>query len=176
MAETYFISDLHFGHKNILKFGQRENNQPLKDIYYIEELWEHQVECINSTITKRDNLWLLGDCFFNQRVFDDYCGRINGSKRMVLGNHDHFDIFRSSKYLHNVYGFVQYKGLWLSHAPIHPDELMGKCNIHGHIHDPYQHIITNNYDLDKRYFNVNIDHRKSFIPTHIDEIRKHYNN
>lgn len=34
-----------------------------------------------------------------------------------------------------VCGFEKYKKSWLSHAPIHPAELWGKINIHGHVHD-----------------------------------------
>lgn len=34
-----------------------------------------------------------------------------------------------------VYSLVKYKGFWLSHAPIHPEELRGCKNIHGHCHD-----------------------------------------
>ena len=43
-----------------------------------------------------------------------------------------------------------YKGIWLSHCPIHPLELRGReGNAHGHLHLEKLN--------DKRYFNVNID-------------------
>lgn len=55
---------------------------------------------------------------------------------------------------------VKYKNLWLTHAPIHPDELRGKKNVHGHCHG---HILN-----DKRYINVCVEHADRPIP--IEEI------
>ena len=46
----------------------------------------------------------------------------------------------------DVMGGFSYKGVWLTHIPIHPDELRGRPNIHGHTHN---HIINDN-----RYLNV----------------------
>tara|TARA_R110000765_G_scaffold367491_2_gene457637 strand:- start:742 stop:972 length:231 start_codon:yes stop_codon:yes gene_type:complete len=34
----------------------------------------------------------------------------------------------------NIHGLVKYKGIWLSHAPIHESELRGKFNVYGHSH------------------------------------------
>ena len=52
-----------------------------------------------------------------------------------------------------VEGMLRYKHAWLTHSPIHTDELRGKINIHGHTHF---HCID-----DTRYENVcmeNIDY------------------
>lgn len=49
----------------------------------------------------------------------------------------------------NLHSLVRYKGVWLSHAPLHPDELRGKYCCHGHTHN---HCID-----DPRYYNVCVD-------------------
>ena len=61
-----------------------------------------------------------------------------------------------------VYGFHKYKEFWLSHCPIHPQELRGKYNIHGHVH--------HNNIPDKNYFNVCIEALNG-LPIKLDEIR-----
>ncbi len=34
-----------------------------------------------------------------------------------------------------VHSMLKYKGMWLTHCPMHPDELRGKINIHAHVHE-----------------------------------------
>jgi hypothetical protein len=65
-----------------------------------------------------------------------------------------------------IYSLYKYKEFWLSHCPIHPEELRGKKNIHGHTH-------YHNID-DSRYFNVSMENIE-YKPVNIDEIRKHIN-
>ena len=68
-----------------------------------------------------------------------------------------------SQYYDEVYSLLKYKEFWLSHCPIHPDELRGKLSLHGHTHN-------HNID-DPRYFNTsceNID----YTPISLHEIRE----
>lgn len=48
------------------------------------------------------------------------------------------------------------KKFWLSHCPLHPEELRGRLNIHGHVH-------TNSV-RDQRYINVSFEMSKTPIP------------
>jgi calcineurin-like phosphoesterase family protein len=68
-----------------------------------------------------------------------------GKKILIRGNHDTLPTLAYLHYFDEVYGLLKYKEFWLSHAPIHPDELRNKINLHGHVH--YATI------PDKRYFN-----------------------
>ena len=61
-----------------------------------------------------------------------------------------------------VYGFVKYKEFWLSHCPIHPNELRGKVNIHGHVH--------NKTIIDCNYFNTSCEN-VDFKPISLENIR-----
>jgi calcineurin-like phosphoesterase family protein len=88
--------------------------------------------------------------------------KLNGVKHLILGNHDEFAIDEYFKVFNKVHGFVKYKGCWLSHAPIHPNSLRGKINIHGHMH-------SNALD-DSRYICVSVE-KCNGIPITFDAIR-----
>lgn len=153
---TYFISDLHLGHKNILSFSPNRygTNVDEHDLYQISQ--------ITSTITKRDLLFILGDVAFSLEKLE-LLKHIRGSIVLVRGNHDTFELSEYSKYFNDVLGLVRYKEFWLSHSPIHPEELRGKHNIHGHVH--MQSI------PDDRYINVCCDVLKDQCPISLEEIR-----
>ena len=139
------ISDTHFGHANIAKFRDGFSSAEQHDEFLFNSI-------INS-VTKRDLLWILGDVCFTMDSFK-YIKEIRKSVqslKIILGNHDNERTTcpSISDYLDidvEVHGLVKYKGAWLSHAPIHPVELRGKFNIHGHVH--YQSV------EDPRYVNV----------------------
>lgn len=134
MSRVFFIADLHHGHKNICKYRTQFSSPE-----------EHDgVLCDNilSTVGKRDSLWLLGDLFFTEesmQYFHKYLERVK-SLQVVIGNHcsDNPERQRNLQTIVQhckVHSLVKYKDFWLSHAPIHPQELRGKKNIHGHMHN-----------------------------------------
>jgi len=141
MCQVYLISDLHFGHKRITDFKAkvRSGSNYIENMNNIITNW-------NKIITKRDLVWVLGDVAFNKEGYDALA-QLNGRKKLVRGNHDnHFSTEEWLKYFESVESMVRYKDCWLTHCPIHPDELRGRINIHGHVH-------TNTIP-DQRYINV----------------------
>ena len=158
MARVFFISDLHFGHKHILKFS------PSRGGASVEEHDEILVQKWNSVVTKRDLVYVLGDvCFSMERM--PLLDQMNGMKKLVRGNHDRFNSGVYLKYFQEIYGFLRYKGFWISHAPIHPDELRGKGNIHGHVHSA---VIP-----DPRYVSVCVEALDGY-PIPFDKIQEGY--
>ncbi len=156
---TFFISDLHFGHKNILKFaGDYRKGET------IEEHDEWIIDNWNKTCNKRDLIWVLGD------VAMDYShlykmDRLKGTKRLILGNHDSPDMKLYMPYFTEIWGMCRYKEFWLTHCPIHPDEFRKKkYNIYGHCH---QNHIKN----DPRYICVCVE-QVNGIPLNLDILRK----
>lgn len=159
MANVWFTSDLHFGHKNIHKFrleveSEEENRQRIKDDW-------------NRLVTKRDDVYVLGDAAFTEDTLEEF-KNLPGRKFLIRGNHDEFSSYNYLQYFQDVYGLKKYKEFWLSHAPIHPDELRGKINLHGHVH--YQSI------NDPRYVNMSVENLwkmgySSLIS--LDEVRAH---
>lgn len=83
MSRIWFTSDLHLGHKNILKLS----NRPFGEI-------EHHDDTIinnyNNLITKDDTCYILGDISFNQSYenYKNIFSRLNGKKYIIIGNHD----------------------------------------------------------------------------------------
>ena len=135
MAHVWFCSDLHFGHRGIEKFrGQTESENRER----IMQEW-------SSVVTKRDHVFVLGDACFTMETIDSFAP-LPGEKFLVRGNHDKLNTSVYLKYFKEVYGLLKYKEFWLSHAPIHPNELRGKINLHGHVHFATL--------PDVRYFNV----------------------
>lgn len=156
MANVWFCSDLHFGHKGIERFRglTEEENR-----YRICHDWDN-------VVTKRDVVYILGDVCFTTETLHHIMKR-PGLKYLVRGNHDNFPNMMYSHYFENIYGLHKYKEFWLSHAPIHPDELRGKTNLHGHVH----HSTLE----DKRYFNCcpeNLWKIKSRALINLQEIRE----
>lgn len=156
MSNVFFISDPHFGHKNLVNWRMKGRFD------HIDDHDEWLIARINSTVTKRDSLWILGDIAWNIESMQKLA-RLNGMKKLVLGNHDTLDMGVYMKYSHRVYpGLVRYKGFWLSHPPIHPLELRGSKNIHGHVHP---HSIP-----DDSYINVCVEALDG-VPISLDELK-----
>lgn len=91
----------------------------------------------NASVTPQDHVYHLGDVGSGKRILASIVPHLNGHKRLIMGNHDQEDVrfYREigfQKILGSQYGF---KGLILSHIPIHPGCLYNKLNVHGHIHE-----------------------------------------
>jgi calcineurin-like phosphoesterase family protein len=129
---TYFVSDTHFGHRNIHLMGGRPINGPIDNEYWITECWQQLVSAKISP-TKQDIVYCLGDMAWNEDGLRVIAG-LNGRKILISGNHDHSSPLQYEVYA-AIHGIIKYKGFWLSHAPIHEQELRGKPNAHGHVHN-----------------------------------------
>lgn len=82
MAKTFFIADLHFGHKNIIEYEHR----PFKDI---ESMDEKMYQNWNNIVSKEDRVFVLGDVsFYDREKTTTIVSGLNGHKNLILGNHD----------------------------------------------------------------------------------------
>lgn len=161
MSNVWFCSDLHLGHKNIGKFRAPLVNSTEENNNRIINDWERHV-------TKNDHVYILGDWCFDYELIPKLC-HLKGHKFLVRGNHDTFGLEVYSSYFDDIFGLRKYKEFWLSHAPIHPDELRGKVNVHGHVH--YASI------NDNRYFNCcpeNLWPKYGRCLVTLDELRKYF--
>ena len=161
-AKVRFISDLHHGHKNILNFaGQfRGGHDVVSHSEWLVDQW-------NSVVKPKDTTWVLGDICFD-KAFGKYLAQLEGSVRLVLGNHDKNweQWVRSFKNVYSVHGAAMYKDFWVTHIPIHPCEMRNrKGNIHGHVH--------NTILADARYFPVCVEQCYG-VPIEFDEIKAEY--
>ena len=80
MGNVFFTSDLHLNHTFVA--GTRDFDSS-------EAHDEALIERFNKIITKRDQLWVLGDVFMGSVTEGlKQVDRLNGIKHLVLGNHD----------------------------------------------------------------------------------------
>lgn len=77
---TWFTSDIHFCHRNILHLC----NRPFEDI---NEMNETIIANFNSVIKPSDTLYILGDVNYRGNA-DELIPRLNGHKILIEGNHD----------------------------------------------------------------------------------------
>src|SRR5690606_7255171 len=124
------------------------------------------IDKINSVVTKRDLLYILGDVTWRDNKLH-MLDQVPCRKFLVKGNHDDRPTEEYLKVFDEVYGLTSKRGYWLSHAPIHPSELRGWPNIHGHVHT---NSIKRFFTYDRRYINVCVEALNG-IPVSLDEIR-----
>ncbi len=168
MSEVYFISDTHFGHKGILSFP---STKPFRPFDSIEEHDEELVKRWNETVSPKDIVWHMGDFCFGKRNID-IAGRLNGSKRLVMGNHDMYAVEDYLKHFDRVFGCAEYKGMILSHMPVHPSQFPRYyLNVHGHLHT--NHILKDDGKKDNRYFNVSCENT-GLKPLPLDEVYNYW--
>jgi len=134
----FFISDCHFGHKNIIKYM----NRPFESV---EDMDNSMIDSWNSVVSHSDRVFLVGDAFLcDENRAADIMDRMNGYKILIAGNHD-----RSKKTMLSM-GFNEYHrelsydfgdmGVALmNHYPL-PDTVIKEKGfdflIHGHLHHP----------------------------------------
>ena len=166
MATVRFIADLHLGHTNMaLKRG----------FTTVEEHDEYIIEKFNSVVSKRDVTYILGDVTMEKSAPYHLLDRLNGMKHVVLGNHDRRqDVKKLLEHVESVAGMIQYKGIMLTHCPIHPMELDYRFsrNIHGHIHDKQVMLDAPMAPMeipDERYICVSCE-RVDYTPKTLEEL------
>lgn len=172
----WFISDLHFLHKNIL------DHQPLRKTLFGETLMEHDkklLEFWNATVSKKDTVYIIGDLAFGEmsekhKLFH----KLNGNKILILGNHDkvpdHLKSVFSSvhtikemTFKQSVYPFLEEDfNIVMCHFPLLTwnHKTSGYCMVHGHCHGKLDDFNTDSEEL---RVDVGIDAKLSgggFIP------------
>lgn len=130
---VFFTADLHFGHANIIALCRR----PFPDV---EAMDQALVAEWNAVVTPKDEVWVLGDVVFpKMKEPDRYLGRLNGRKRLVVGNHDH-RATRHSRCWDQVTDLtmetIAGRRFALCHYPLleHPGAFQKVIHLHGHTH------------------------------------------
>jgi len=77
-----YTADLHFGHKNAIKFDHR----PFPDV---EEMDRTLIWLWNDRVSPDDDVWIIGDfCYRSTKDPASYLKQLKGHKHLVIGNHD----------------------------------------------------------------------------------------
>ena len=166
----YFTSDLHLGHRTIIKYRSHFDTVEKHDEY-----WLHKMEQLG----KNDILYILGDFLFEGAHYNEYIKRIRKMKvriKLVMGNHDSQELYKEiNQTPQSPEGSVEiqlplfsYKNFWLSHCPIHPQEMRNRTgNIHGHLHGS---ILE-----DSKYFDV-CPEKHSYNFVNFEDIKARFEN
>lgn len=156
MSKFYFTSDQHFRHNNILKF----ENRPYSSI---EEMEEELINSWNSTVSKNDIVYHLGDFVFGGITkWREVLPKLNGRIILIKGNHDNDKVVRKAlsegliDELHMVGHYFKHEKneFWLTHYPMEIGLRPNKWSIHGHIHStPSRHVNQINVGVDSGVVN-----------------------
>lgn len=143
----WFTSDLHFGHRNVIRFCERpfENEK---------EMGEALIANWNSTVQDNDIIFVLGDTFWfnDSRAIKKVLSRFKGERIYIVpGNHDDFSAYHrvdddrivlcedivvlwldseDNRWPKKIYE------IWMSHYPMMtwPHRENGAIQLFGHIH------------------------------------------
>lgn len=131
---NYFIADTHWGDTEfgIIDFERR----PFKNQ---RDMIDTMIDNWNNTVTDDDTVWHLGDVFWelDKDLRKHIINRLNGHKRLVLGNHDrefNTEYWRSIGF-EEVYDnpIIVDDFYILSHEPLYMT-VGPYVNIFGHVH------------------------------------------
>lgn len=186
--DIWVISDTHFRHKNVLKFTDRDGNLVRGHLFKdVDEMDAHMIERWNSVVKQGDIVYHLGDVVIantdeDQVWFKKTWPSLNGSKRLIVGNHDDIKFLSSGGFFKKVYMwrmFLEF-GLLLTHVPVHQSSLRIYAvedkytegdvateqkqflNLHGHIHQ--------NSSPEGPYRNMSVE-AINYTPVNIEELR-----
>ena len=133
MAETWIISDHHFGHANSLTF-KKADGSPLRDFPDVDTMDQHMIDKHNSVVKPNDKVIFLGDLVINKKHLWKI-GQLNGVKKLLLGNHDIWDIKELLPYFYDIKAYRVFDKHVFSHIPVHRESIgRFKANVHGHLH------------------------------------------
>jgi calcineurin-like phosphoesterase family protein len=127
---------------------------------------EIMIERWNKVVKPLDHIWHGGDVTWRyDGCFNNIMSRLNGKKRLVIGNHDKLlnpNLFKWFEKVELWRGFKEHN-FTLVHMPIPlPGLRDGDFCVHGHTHA--------NQLEDKHYINICVEIH-NYTPIHLDEIR-----
>jgi len=167
MANTFFISDTHFGHIKMIE-GKDDFGNPIRPWLNTDEMDEALIKNWNDVVRDGDKVYHLGDVTMHKKYLE-LLTRLNGKKCLIKGNHDIFSNKEYSKYFYDIRGCHVIEGIIMSHIPIHPFamERFG-VNVHGHLH---VNRIMNEGIEDPRYMCVSVE-QINFAPIEFGSLKQ----
>lgn len=158
--DVFFISDLHVGHANVIKFDGRP-------FVNTDEMHIELIKRWNSVVGSDSIVYFLGDLSFGgTSITKWFVSQLNGKIYAIAGNHDKPDKLKSLDRFEQVYdygteigildedslqsrGSQGYQKIIMAHYPILSwnKAHYGSWHLHGHCHGS---LVKNNLDYYKR--------------------------
>lgn len=169
MNNIWITSDTHFGHEGILDFINYEGDSVRPEFSDVFEMDEILIQNWNKVVKPNDKIYHLGDIGFSSwERCETILKRLNGKKRLILGNHDkNYDLRNLLKYFEKIQtSWRPSREIIFSHHPLHigKDDPKLKLNVHGHVHR-----LRN--QLSEAHLNVSTE-MTDYTPIHIEEVFK----
>jgi calcineurin-like phosphoesterase family protein len=170
MSDIWFTSDSHFGHANIIAFKDAKGALMRPGFSDITHMDETIIANWNAVVKPDDKVYHLGDVAMRQAPLDAIMPRLNGRKRLILGNHDTLPLDVYKRHFQKIMAWRQFTdgdvGLYCTHFPVHMSAITGRSgshvvrvNVHGHIH---AQVIA-----DPRYINICVE-QTGYAPVSYD--------
>ena len=154
----FFSADWHIDHSNIIEYCHR----PFKNI---QKQANALIRNYNELVSETDICYFIGDFMMdkNEDRLKAYLDRMNGTKILILGNHDKMNPFAyvDAGFRH-VHTALDVEEFVLAHDPSASIVVRPKTLLCGHVHDLFKQ--------QKNIINVGID-VWDYRPASIDEIK-----
>lgn len=138
MGKKFYISDWHYGHKNVLGF----DNRPFISI---EQMNEELIRRWNSVVSAGDLVYILGDMFWcTPKIAAPIMEQLNGQKILVKGNHDRWHDSKFDKLFVKIDEYMEIedegRNVVLCHYPIpcFKNHFYGWIHLYGHVHNSFE--------------------------------------
>lgn len=178
---TFVCGDLHLGHRGITKFLRPDGSKerPWDDV---EEMNEALIANWNSVVRPKDTVIVLGDFVINRSALP-LAARLNGTKELVMGNHDTMRAEEYLMYFKKLHGCKVFDDYVMSHIPLHPASVYPRYKgcLHGHTHsnNVWETVYDYNFkgdvfkQLDDLYVCVSME-QINYTPVAWEEIKKKF--
>ena len=180
MSNRFAIGDTHFSHTSTWAKHRSSANPelPMRPFTSNEEMDEYMIQRWNSVVGYNDIVYHLGDVAMSTKGLE-CVKRLNGRKRLVMGNHEHaknkFYYECGFEELYGVAVFIKNQFV-MTHVPVHPCSIehRWKRNVHGHMHDNFVRHPKWDSKPDPRYLCVSVE-QTDYRPISFDEIEERFN-
>lgn len=132
---TFVCADMHLGHRGIVSFLRPDGSKE-RPWDNVEEMNEALITNWNSVVRPKDTVIVLGDFVINRSALP-LAARLNGTKELVMGNHDTMRAEEYLVYFKKLHGVKVFDDYAMSHIPLHPASVIPRYKgcVHGHLHN-----------------------------------------
>lgn len=142
MSKNLYISDWHYGHKNVIRF----DNRPFSTV---AEMNEALVSRWNAAVKPNDTVYSLGDMFWlPESTAVPVLESLNGKIILIKGNHDRCKDKNFINRFTEIHDYLEIKdgdrNVVLCHYPMpfFKSHFYGWYHLYGHVHNSFEWELT----------------------------------
>ena len=158
MGKSYFISDYHIGHANVMRFDERPFDN-------LDDMEKKLIEKWNNKVTNEDTVYCLGDMFWcDDKKAHEILKALKGKKILIPGNHTKgIKDAKNRKMFEHISDYIEEhidgKQIIMSHYPIFSWKGMryGSIHLYGHLHNTEEQRMYEQHIKNLRSQNINCD-------------------